>query len=89
MKYSYVRFPDDTEITYDDIDSSGNVQVRIETPVDGGFNSLGCMLPSYTITEQVGYTQKQVENLLSFIRNNSHLIIEYATVGGFENAAAI
>ena len=89
MKYSYVRFPANTEITYGDIDSSGNVQIRVETPVDGGFNSLGCILPSYTITEQVGYTQNQVADLLSFIQNNAHLIIEYATVGGFENAAAI
>ena len=61
MKYSYVQFPDKTEITYGDMDSQGNVQIRIETPVEGGFNSLGCVLPSYRITEQVGYSQQEVD----------------------------
>ena len=56
MKYSYVRFPDNTEITYGDLDQNRNVHVHIETPIDGGFNSLHCILPSYQITESSGYT---------------------------------
>ena len=89
MKYSYVTFPDETEITYGDIDSLGNVVVRIETPVDGGFNSLGCILPSYQITELVGYSQNEVDSLMDFLRHNAHLIIEFAQTGGFENASAV
>lgn len=76
MKYSYVQFPDKTEITYGDMDSQGNVQIRIETPVEGGFNSLGCVLPSYRITEQVGYSQQEVDALMDFLRRNVHLIME-------------
>ena len=89
MKYSYVRFPDDTEVTYSDIDKNGNVLVRIETPIEGGFKSLGCELPSYKITEADGYSQEDIDRLIGFLRNNAHLIIDYATVGGFENAAVV
>ena len=89
MKYSYVQFPDKTEITYGDMDSQGTVQIRIETPVEGGFNSLGCVLPSYRITEQVGYSQQEVDALMDFLRRNAHLIMEFAQTGGFENASAV
>ena len=89
MKYSYVQFPDKTEITYGDMDSQGNVQIRIETPVEGGFNSLACVLPSYRITEQVGYSQQEVDALMDFLRRNVHLIMEFAQTGGFENASAV
>ena len=89
MKYSYVQFPDKTEITYGDMDSQGNVQIRIETPVEGGFNSLGCVLPSYRITEQVGYSQQEVDALMDFLRRNVHLIMEFAQTGGLENASAV
>lgn len=89
MKYSYVQFPDKTEITYGDMDSQGNVQIRIETPVEGGFNSLGCVLPSYRITEQVGYSQQEVDALMDFLRRNVRLIMEFAQTGGFENASAV
>ena len=89
MKYSYVQFPDKTEITYGDMDPEGNVRIRIETPVEGGFNSLGCVLPSYHITEQVGYSQQEVDALMDFLRINAHLIMEFAQTGGFENASAV
>ena len=89
MKYSYVQFPDKTEITYGDMDSQGNVQIRIETPVEGGFNSLACVLPSYRITEQVGYSQQEVDALMDFLRRNVHLIMEFAQTGGFENASTV
>ena len=62
MKYSYVVFPDETEVTYSDIDSFGNVAVRIETPVDGGFKSLGCTLPSYQITNLLGTHRKKLSH---------------------------
>lgn len=89
MKHSYVVFPDETEVTYSDMDSIGNVRIRIETPADGGFKSFGCMLPSYEIMESVGYTEEELNRLKDFLYNNAHLILEYAAAGGFENAAAV
>ena len=47
MKYPYMTLPDETEITHGDMRDDGTVLVYIETPVDGGFNSAYCVLPSY------------------------------------------
>ena len=46
-------------------------------------------LPSYRITEQVGYSQQEVDALMDFLRRNVHLIMEFAQTGGFENASAV
>ena len=47
------------------------------------------LLPSYRITEQVGYSQQEVDALMDFLRRNVHLIMEFAQTGGFENASAV
>ena len=46
MKYPYMTLMDKTEITHGDIREDGTVLVYIETPVDWGFNSAYCVLPS-------------------------------------------
>ena len=89
MKHSYVVFPDETEVTYSDMDRKGNVRIRIETPTDGGFKCYGCVLPSYEVVESVGYSEPELKKLEEFLYNNAHLILEYAAAGGFENAAAV
>ena len=89
MKHSYVVFPDETEVTYSDMDSKGNVRIRIETPTDGGFKSYSCILPSYEVMESTGYSEPELKKLREFLYNNAHLILEYAAAGGFENAAAV
>ena len=89
MKHSYVVFPDETEVTYSDMDRKGNVRIRIETPTDGGFKCYGCVLPSYEVVESVGYSEPELKKLKEFLYNNAHLILEYAAARGFENAAAV
>ena len=46
MKYPYMTRMDKTEITHGDVREDGTVLVYIETPVDWGFNSAYCVLPS-------------------------------------------
>ena len=89
MKHSYVVFPDETEVTYSDMDSKVIVRIRIETPTDGGFKSYSCILPSYEVMESTGYSEPELKKLEEFLYNNAHLILEYAAAGGFENAAAV
>ena len=89
MKHSYVVFPDETEVTYSDMDSKGNVRIRIETPTDGGFKSYGCILPSYEVLDSAGYSESELKKLKEFLYNNAQLILEYAAAGGFKNAAAV
>ena len=46
-----------------------------------------CYLPSYEITENNGYTQKDIDKFMEIIKSTAHLIIEFSKDGGFENAS--
>ena len=48
MKYPFMTFPDDTEITHSSIfeeDGIEKIRVYIERPVAGGFINATCILP--------------------------------------------
>ena len=45
MRYPYMTFDDDTEVTHSTIEKDGTVRVSIETPTEHGFKSLICTLP--------------------------------------------
>ena len=87
MKYPYMTLPDETEITHGDIREDGTelVLVYIETPVERGFNSAYCVLPSYEWNDVHGYTETEIARFDKLLHNNAHLIIELARAGGFEN----
>lgn len=89
MKYPYMTLPDETEITHGDMRDDGTVLVYIETPVDGGFNSAYCVLPSYEWSRIQGYTKDEISRFDELLHNNAHLIIELARAGGFDNATAV
>lgn len=89
MQYPYVTLPDDTEITFSDVREDGSVLVYIETPVDTGFINATCELPSYTWISNQGYSDSAVKKWDKFLHENAHLIMEIASAGGFEHAAAV
>ena len=89
MKYPYMTLPDETEITHGDMRDDGTVLVYIETPVDGGFSSAYCVLPSYEWSRIQGYTKDEISRFDKLLHNNAHLIIELARAGGFDNATAV
>lgn len=89
MKYPYVTFPDDTEVTFSDMKDDGSVLVYIETPVENGFFDATCSLPAYKWTEVHGYSEIDIKRWDKFLHENAHLIIEMAIAGGFDNAAAV
>ena len=89
MKYPYMTLPHETEITHGDIREEGTVLVYIETPVDWGFNSAYCILPSYEWSRVQGYTDAELARFDKLLHNNAHLIIELARAGGFDNATAV
>ena len=47
MMYPYMTFNDDTEVTHSQMLEDRSVKVYIETPVEGGFKNLTCLLPKY------------------------------------------
>ena len=88
MMYPFMTLNDNTEITHSEMKPNGRVKVYIETPDEkDGFHNMTCYLPSYEITENNGYTQKDIDKFMEIIKSTAHLIIEFSKDGGFENAS--
>lgn len=86
--YPYMTFSDDTEVTHSQLQKDGTVKVYIETPIDGGFKDLTCILPDYRWLNH-GYSEKELLYWKEYIQNNAHIIMELAEKGGFRNATAV
>ena len=68
--------------------SDGRVKVYIETPdLKDGFHSAICYLPDYKWEDITGYSDEEMEYFKQFVRDNAHLIIEFAQEGGILNAS--
>lgn len=88
MMYPYMTFNDGTEVTHSQIHEDGTVNVFIETPVEGGFKDLTCVLPAYDWKND-GYDDSELQYWKEYVRNNAHVIIELAKEGGFVHASAV
>ena len=89
MMYPYMTLPDDTEITHSDIINNNGkeqVQVYIETPIEGGFKDATCILPDYEWTVH-GYTEEEMKYFKDFVEKAAHLFFIFARSKGFENAS--
>lgn len=86
--YPYMTFNDNTEVTHSQLQSDGSVKVFIETPIDGGFKDLTCILPNYEWKNE-GFSEEELIYWKEFVRNNAHVIMELAREGGFDHATAV
>lgn len=88
MMYPYMTLKDDTEITHSEVKEDGRVKVYIETPDEkDGFHHAVCWLPEYEWQDIEGYSEAEMEAFRTLVRNNAHLIMEFAADGGVLNAA--
>ena len=88
MMYPYMTLKDDTEITHSEVKEDGRVKVYIETPDEkDGFHHAVCWLPEYEWQDIEGYSETEMESFRTLVRNNAHLIMEFAADGGGLNAA--
>ena len=79
---------DNSEIVHSELLPNNKVKVYIEKPDEKDcFHHLTCYLPTYEIEEVFGFSEKDIERYMEIIRSTSHLILEFAKDGGFENAA--
>ena len=85
--YGYITLSDNTGIAHSEMRADGTVKVYFERPVEGGFHSAICYLPSYRWESVDGFSQEELKRLDSVLHNNAHLILEYAQEGGFSSAA--
>jgi hypothetical protein len=81
---------DDTEIVHSDVffdNGTEQVKIYIEKPIDGGFASAYCFLPSYKWEDIDGFSKSEIATLQEFVESVSHIVFELARNGGFANAA--
>lgn len=88
MMHPYLTLNDDTEIVHSEMFPDGRVKVYIETPDEkDGFHSATCYLPDYTWENINGYTEKEMAFFKDLVRNNAHVILEFAQEENYKNAS--
>ena len=85
MMYPYITLYDETLITHSQVLDKGgvkSVEVHFERPVEYGFDSARCVLPSYEWMFIEGYSDEEIQTFEHFLRGNAHLLYRYAEGGG-------
>ena len=86
MVYTFMTLNDNTEITHSEMKPDGRVKVYIETPnLKDGFHNATCYLPDYAWENIYGYSDTEMNYFKQLVRDNAHLIIEFAKEGGVLN----
>lgn len=88
--YQFMTLNDGTSIAHSQAlikDGKEQVRVYFEQPINGGFNCAECWLPEYNWTMIEGFDESHKAYFEEFLASTSHIIIELARNGGFENAA--
>lgn len=88
MMYPFMTIDNDTEVVHSERYEDGRVKVYIETPDEkDGFHNAVCWLPDYKWENVSGYSEEEIERFKRYVQNNAHLIMEFASEGGFANAS--
>lgn len=87
MLYPFMTMEDETEIVHSEMDERGAVRVELEKPIDGGFCSAVCYLPSYEWRDVVGFSDAEIAGYQKLIERGAHLIMRFAKNGGYEYAS--
>ena len=90
MMYPFMTLEDDTGVAHSEVyDCNGTetVKVYFEKPVEGGFLSAECYLPSYEWKNINGFTDEDIAKLQEHLQSVAHIVIRLAREGGFDNAA--
>jgi len=88
MMYPFLKLNDNTEIVHSEILKDERVKVYIEQPVNGGFHSAICYLPSYEWSDISGFSTSDIDKYQDILESTAHLIIRFAHDGGFDNASS-
>lgn len=90
MLYPFLTLDDNTEIVHSEnyfVDGKEQVKVEIEKPVEGGFASAECILPTYEWKDINGFSRAEIDKFQEILESVSHIIIRLARNGGFDNAS--
>jgi len=88
MMFPFMTIDNDTEVVHSEVKEDGRVKVYIETPDEkDGFHHATCWLPEYKWEDVSGYEDAQLCRYKKYVVDNAHLIMEFASEGGFLNAS--
>ena len=91
MVYEYVKYPDETLVTFSDMRKKDNgdeyIRVCFERPTEHGFDTVFFELPSYNILERAGhYSDEEVAFFKQVVEYGAAYFFEIARKGGIEIA---
>lgn len=89
MMHSYLTFADETVVIFSDIkngESVPTVEVNFERPINEGFASARCELPTYRWINNDGFNANDIAFFEEFLRHNAHTLFEFAERGGMSVA---
>ncbi|MCL2354972.1 MAG: hypothetical protein FWC68_03750 [Oscillospiraceae bacterium] len=89
MLYPYVTLGDGTEILHSQIiekDGVETIAVQFEKPIEEGFKSARCILPTYEWINVENCTDEDIAFYTQIVESNAHLFYEFARVGGATSA---
>ena len=91
MVYEYVKYPDETLVTFSDIRKKENgdkyIRVSFERPGKNGFDTVVFELPSYNIIEKAGsYSEQEIDFFKQVVEHSAAYFFEVACEGGIESA---
>lgn len=92
MMYPYITLADETLITHSHLKEENGlkiVDVHFERPIDGGFDSARCRLPSYEWIMRDGYSDEEIAKFELFLRRAAHSFYKYAEMGGLDIAKIV
>lgn len=88
MMYPFITLDDGAEIVHSEM-QDGRVKVYVEKADEKDcFHHMTCYLPSYEISETIGFSEAEKERYMDVIRSAANLIIEFSKDGGFKNASS-
>ncbi len=91
MVHEYVKYPDETLVTFSDIRKKDNgeeyIRVCFERPTEHGFDTVVFELPSYNIIERDGkYSDEEIAFFKQVVENSAAYFFETNREGGIKSA---
>ena len=78
MFCNYAELSDGTQLAYSNILNDGTVEVAVERPIELGFDSALCVLPSFEWRDVEGFSPEELDRLNTFVHNNAQLILRFS-----------
>jgi len=88
MLYPYITLGDGTEILHTQVfeeDGIEKVEVQFEKPIEEGFKSARCILPTYEWIKLDNCSEEDIKFYTQIVESNAHLFYKYGKIGGIES----